>query len=44
MTELAQINDYLTEIANPKNQTENIQSFSCPKPEAIYLPVSGQQS
>ena len=28
MTELAQINEHSTEIANPENQTENIQSFS----------------
>ena len=43
MTELAQINEHFTEIANPENQTESIQSFSCPKPEAIYLSVGGQQ-
>ena len=44
MTELAQINEHSTEIANPENQTENIQSFSCSKPEAIYLPICGQHS
>ena len=37
------LNKHLTEIANPENQTENIQSFSSPKPEAIYLPAGGQQ-
>ena len=39
MTELAQINEHSTEIGNLENQTETISSFSCPKPEAIYLPV-----
>ena len=43
MTGLARINEHSTEIANPENQTENIQSFSCPKPEAFYFPVGEQQ-
>ena len=30
MTELAQINEHSTEIANLENQTETIRSFSCP--------------
>ena len=44
MTEIAEINEpHSTEIANPENQTEKIQYLSCPKPETIFLPVSGQQ-
>ena len=43
MTEFAGINEHPIEIANLGNKTENIQSFSCPKTEAINLPLNGQQ-
>ena len=42
MTELARINEHSTEIANPENQTENIQTFQFHRrqSEAVTLPCS----